>query len=404
MWKGGQALGSVAMDCAVGGAAECGTRLEKMGSYVVNHPGDFFGSLIDYKDLSQGNYAKWAGHLAPSIVLTVATVGGGGLLAKGGEAAGLAAEASDVAGEAGGLAAGEAAGEAGGAALEAGAGKAVQSSGEAAGDAAAGTEKAAAEAGSGANEARAAEVGETCNSFVPTTAVLLANGQHEPIEHIKVGDKVEAGDPGTGKVLSEPVDRVIIGQGSHHMVAITIPGDTILTTYNHPFWLPDENAFVSATSLHRGNRLQLESGQVITIDAVNHYDEVLRVYNLSVDVVHTFFVGQQSVLVHNCGEAFAGRDPGFRSGVRGAIGDAPTDATYQAHHVFPVQFGRDFARMGIDVNRGEYGSWVEKGLHEGLSNEYAKDWGAFFEGTPSASDAFSFARELAGKYGFDVHF
>jgi hypothetical protein len=83
---------------------------------------------------------------------------------------------------------------------------------------------------------------------------------------------------------------------------------------------------------------------------------------------------------------------------------APTEATNQAHHVFPVQFGRDFARIGIDVNKGEYGSWVEKGLHEGFSNEYAKDWGAFFEGEPSASDAFSFARELAGKYGFDVHF
>jgi RHS repeat-associated protein len=301
MWKGGQALGSVAMDCAQGGAAECGNRLEKMGSYVVNHPGDFFGSLIDYKDLSQGNYAKWAGHLAPSIVLTVATVGGAGALAKAGEAAGLAAEASDVAGEAGGLAAGEAAGEAGGAALEAGAGKAVQSSGEAAGDAAAGTEKAAAEAGSGANEARAAEVGETCNSFVPTTAVLLANGQHEPIDHIKVGDRVAAGDPVTGKVFSEPVDRVIIGQGAHHMVAITIPGDTILTTYNHPFWLEDEHAFVSATSLHAGNRLQLEGGQVAIIGAVSRYDQDLRVYNLSVDVVHTFFAGQRSVLVHNCG-------------------------------------------------------------------------------------------------------
>ena len=67
MWKGGQALGSLAMDCAQGGAAECGSRLEKLGSYVVNHPGDFFGSLVGYKDLSQGNYAKWAGHLAPSI-------------------------------------------------------------------------------------------------------------------------------------------------------------------------------------------------------------------------------------------------------------------------------------------------------------------------------------------------
>ncbi len=60
--------------------------------------------------------------------------------------------------------------------------------------------------------------------------------------------------------------------------------------------------------------------------------------------------------------------------------------------------------LGIDINKGEYGSWVEKGLHEGFTNEYAQDWEGFFTGNPTASDAFGFARMLAGKYGFDVHF
>jgi hypothetical protein len=127
-----------------------------MGSYVVNHPGDFFGSMIDFKDLSQGNYAKWAGHLAPSIALTIATAGGVGAIAKGAEAAGLAAEGAEAAGEAG-VAAGEAAGEAGVAAGEAGAAKAAETAGEGAGDAAAGAEKAAAESGSGAGQASASD-------------------------------------------------------------------------------------------------------------------------------------------------------------------------------------------------------------------------------------------------------
>jgi hypothetical protein len=60
--------------------------------------------------------------------LTIATAGGAGALAKAGEAAGLAAEGAEVAGEAGGMAAGEAAGEAGAAVAEAGVGKAVQAS------------------------------------------------------------------------------------------------------------------------------------------------------------------------------------------------------------------------------------------------------------------------------------
>jgi RHS repeat-associated protein len=104
----------------------------------------------------------------------------------------------------------------------------------------------------------------------------------------------------------------------------------------------------------------------------------------------------------DAGVMFAGRAAGFRDAVAAAIGHSPTDAIYQAHHVFPVQFGRTFAKQGIDVNQGQYGSWVEKSLHEGLSNEYAKDWTAFFRS--GGGDAFDFARSLAGKYGFDVHF
>jgi hypothetical protein len=47
---------------------------------------------------------------------------------------------------------------------------------------------------------------------------------------------------------------------------------------------------------------------------------------------------------------------------------------------------------------------VEKSLHEGISGEYSKDWAGFFAGNPATTDAFEFARMLAGKYGFDVHF
>jgi len=90
-----------------------------MGSYIWHHPGDFAGSLIDWKDLSSGNYAKWAGHTAPSVAITLATVGGGGALAKSAEAAGLAVRGVEAVTEAGDAAA-EATGEAGIAAARAG--------------------------------------------------------------------------------------------------------------------------------------------------------------------------------------------------------------------------------------------------------------------------------------------
>lgn len=70
-----------------------------------------------------------------------------------------------------------------------------------------------------------------------------------------------------------------------------------------------------------------------------------------------------------------------------------------------MQFARQFAKLGINVNAPEYGAWVEEGLHRGFSYEYNADWAAFFEqGAPSAEETLEFGRSLAGKYGFDVHF
>lgn len=71
-----------------------------------------------------------------------------------------------------------------------------------------------------------------------------------------------------------------------------------------------------------------------------------------------------------------------------------------------MEFAQDFQRFGIDVNEGRFGSWVESQVHQGMSYQYARDWEAFLlnSSDPTAEQAFSFARELAGKYWFDVHF
>jgi len=101
---------------------------------------------------------------------------------------------------------------------------------------------------------------------------------------------------------------------------------------------------------------------------------------------------------------YTGRDLGFRQNLRKAIGEPPPGGLYDAHHVFPVQFGRDFAKLGIDVNKPEYGTWLERSVHQGISSEYAKDWNVFLRASPTRDQAFAFARMMAGKYGFNVHF
>jgi hypothetical protein len=100
---------------------------------------------------------------------------------------------------------------------------------------------------------------------------------------------------------------------------------------------------------------------------------------------------------------WAGRDPNYRANLTKVLGKPPA-GEYDAHHVLPVEFGQDFARVGIDANAPQYGTWVPRAEHQGFSSEYAKDWGAFLRGSPNQTQVLDFARMMAGKYGFDVHF
>jgi RHS repeat-associated protein len=143
-------------------------------------------------------------------------------------------------------------------------------------------------------------VTECMNSFTAGTLVLLASGSKKPIEHVKVGDVVIAGDPLKRTERAEQVQNVIVGHGNKHLVQIHIDGDIIDATYNHPFWSATNNRFELAQELKVGERLLLADGELFPITAVHIYDQVTTVYNLSIRDIHTFYVGPHSVLVHNC--------------------------------------------------------------------------------------------------------
>jgi hypothetical protein len=143
--------------------------------------------------------------------------------------------------------------------------------------------------------------------------VLLASGKKVRIDQVRVGDKVVAQDPKTGRQAAEPVERIIIGQGLKHLVTIAVPGERLIATDAHPFYVRQTQGFVTAGQLQPGEDLELSTGAWVTIASVEHQDQTLRVYNLSVGELHTFFAGDRAVLVHNCGGApteLSGRRPG----------------------------------------------------------------------------------------------
>jgi RHS repeat-associated protein len=152
---------------------------------------------------------------------------------------------------------------------------------------------------------------ECLNSFVPGTAVVLADGTTKPIEDVEVGDRVLATDPQTGETQPRPVAATIVGQGVKHLVQITTDNDgdsgdvtgTLVATYNHPFWLPELSEWRDATDLESGQWLQTAAGTYVQITAIRRWTQVEQVYNLNVVGIHTYYVaaGSTPVLVHNCG-------------------------------------------------------------------------------------------------------
>ena len=135
--------------------------------------------------------------------------------------------------------------------------------------------------------------------FIAGTLVLTANGI-VAIEMIKAGDMVYAADAETLEVSLKPVLETYIRETSH-LVHLTINGENIISTYDHPYYVKDKG-FVSAEALWIGAELIDKNGNVVLVKQLyreNLGDESVKVYNFQVEDYHTYFVGLNTILVHN---------------------------------------------------------------------------------------------------------
>jgi hypothetical protein len=138
----------------------------------------------------------------------------------------------------------------------------------------------------------------------------MADRTTKPIDQVKVGDRVLATDPVTGKMSGRPVTAVLI----HHdndLVDLIVKDPsgrtTVLhTTMSHPVWDKNRRAFVETGRLSPGDVLQ-DLHTRLTVVATVPLIGGQNMYDLSVSAVHTFHVesGSASVLVHNCPDGAA---------------------------------------------------------------------------------------------------
>ncbi|MFI6505284.1 polymorphic toxin-type HINT domain-containing protein [Nonomuraea typhae] len=150
-----------------------------------------------------------------------------------------------------------------------------------------------------------------CSSFVSGTKVLMADGTTKAIEQVRAGDKVLATDPKSGRTRARSVITPISSRGAKNLVQIIVgeandrrdSAVAIIATADHPFWMPTLREWVPAGDLRSGAWLRTSAGTYAQVQGVEKWTAVLRVHNLTIADVHTYYVlaGEQAVLVHNAG-------------------------------------------------------------------------------------------------------
>ena len=129
--------------------------------------------------------------------------------------------------------------------------------------------------------------------MVLTAAGLVA------IEKIKAGDVVISTNPDTLETAEKPVLETYVRQ-VNTLVHLTINGEEIVTTDNHPFYVQGRG-FIEADKLLVGDKLISVNGEDLVIEEffIEETAEPVDVYNFQVEDYHTYFVGGNKVWVHN---------------------------------------------------------------------------------------------------------
>lgn len=160
-----------------------------------------------------------------------------------------------------------------------------------------------------------------------------------------------ATDPVTGETGPREVVDLIRHSGWHTMVAVGLAdGTTIDATDLHPFWVDSRAEWVDAIDLNPEDVLFGANGDRLTVTSVGISVQDLTAYNLTITGLHTYYAGNEPVLVYN-----AGCDP---SDLRG-LSDSYVKRLLRQYDTEPHAFKEEFVGRAdvskFDVQMGPRG-------------------------------------------------
>jgi hypothetical protein len=143
------------------------------------------------------------------------------------------------------------------------------------------------------------------HSFASGTTVVMADGSRKPIQDIRIGDRVLASEPLTGKTAPRTVTAVLrhIDVDRTDVTVTDGTGKTAIlhTTQHHLIWDSTHRVWTDAAQLKPSVQLLTLDGSVARPTAVRDLAGPQEMYDLTVDLTHTYYVvvGNTPVLVHN---------------------------------------------------------------------------------------------------------
>ena len=202
---------------------------------------------------------------------------------------------------------------------------------------------------SGFNKA-ANSAGVKPSCFVAGTLVMAVVGM-VAIEKIKSGDKIISTDPETMETGEKTVLETYIREVTT-LVHLTVNGKEIVTTVDHPFYVKNQG-FIKAGELIVGDEFLDVNGNVLLVEKFNVEltDEPTTVYNFQVEDFHTYYVGENNILVHNAGKEY--KIPKSGTGKEKAT-DIPS--RFKGERPYINESGKDFAKRLCDeaFGKGNY--------------------------------------------------
>jgi hypothetical protein len=187
-----------------------------------------------------------------------------------------------------------------------------------------------------------------------------------PIEQIEAGDTVWSADPHSGRWEKKKVLEPLVRDYRGTLYAITVLGERIEATGEHPFWVlygadlaarppphelserdmaPSQSGgrWVAAKDLRVGDVLLLSGDKEGRVEAITAREVSQKVYNLRVEEFQTYTVGKIGAVVHNNPCGASGRQKNKLTSVREAKG---AHSTFRRDHAGRINHYAEYQPNG----------------------------------------------------------